>query len=214
LVKAPAGKEASPFPFSVIGSAVLSEIPLISNTAPEATTVPAAIVPSGVLVALPAAPSFKVPALMVVVPEYELKPESVQVPVPSLVTARAPLIADVKLPPADPPRVIVVVPVAGVPDIVIEPASPTILALAAKVITPAYSLAATELLVKAPRFENPVPEMLRGSEAEPVNENPFISRVAPRATVVPAAEPKGPDVAEEEDAPSFRIPALILVVPT
>ena len=42
--------------------------PFKSKVAPLDTTVPAPVVPNGVLVASPAAPSFKVPALIVVKP--------------------------------------------------------------------------------------------------------------------------------------------------
>ena len=58
-----------PVPFIVNGSAVPSVNPFRSSAAPEAdTTVPAPIVPKGVLVPPPAAPSLITPKLMVVVP--------------------------------------------------------------------------------------------------------------------------------------------------
>ncbi len=49
--------------------------------------VPAAVVPNGLFDPLPAAPSFSVPRLMVVVPLYVLTPDRVQVLVLLLVTA-------------------------------------------------------------------------------------------------------------------------------
>ena len=49
--------------------------------------VPAAAVPSGVLVEVPAVPRRKVPALIVVKPVYELAADKVCVPAPYLVRA-------------------------------------------------------------------------------------------------------------------------------
>ena len=80
-----------PVPFNVSASAVPSVNPFKSSVAPAATVVPAPVVPSGVFVAPPAAPSFKVPTLIVVNPVYELLPETVVVPVPALVSATVPL---------------------------------------------------------------------------------------------------------------------------
>ena len=71
MVKAPAGNAVNPVPFIERASvaATVRENPFRSNTAPDATVVPAAVVPSGPL-ALDAdeIPSFNVPALMVVAP--------------------------------------------------------------------------------------------------------------------------------------------------
>ena len=66
LVKAPA--PPAPVPLSVKGSAVPSENPFRSRVAPEATIVPASVVPNGVFVAPPAAPSISVPSLIIVSP--------------------------------------------------------------------------------------------------------------------------------------------------
>ena len=110
---------------------------MASRTAPELTVVPPAPVPRGPLaVSAEDIPSFSVPALIVVAPVYVFAPESVQVPVPSLVSVRAPAITVEILPPVEPPNVIAVVPVAGVPVIAIVPPSPTMLAAVANVITP------------------------------------------------------------------------------
>ena len=67
LVNAPV-VPPTPVPFSVKSSAVPRVNPFRSRVAPALTTVPAAVVPSGVLVASPAAPSFNVPAPTVVRP--------------------------------------------------------------------------------------------------------------------------------------------------
>ena len=66
LMKAP--PLLMPVPLSVSASAVPSVKPLRSSAAPAVTLVPAAVVPNGVLVAPPAAPNFRVPALIVVRP--------------------------------------------------------------------------------------------------------------------------------------------------
>ena len=58
-----------PVPFRVSGSATPSEKPFKSSTAPLVIEVAPAEDPSGESVALPAAPSFRVPAEMVVSPE-------------------------------------------------------------------------------------------------------------------------------------------------
>ena len=58
----------TPVPFKVSASAVPKLYPFKSSAAPLATVVPAPVVPKGVLVAPPAAPSFKMPALMAVTP--------------------------------------------------------------------------------------------------------------------------------------------------
>jgi hypothetical protein len=64
----------------------------MSSAAPVAeTTVPAPVVPRGVFIPPPVAPSLSVPALIVVKPEYVFDPESISVPVPLLVTAPVPL---------------------------------------------------------------------------------------------------------------------------
>ena len=56
-----------------------------SRVAPAVTEVPAAVVPSGVLVTPPAAPSFNIPALMVVNPVKVFAPDNINVPVPLFV---------------------------------------------------------------------------------------------------------------------------------
>ena len=66
LVSAPAA--AIPVPFKVSASAVPSVNPFRSRAAPEMTEVAPAVVPSGVFVLPPDAPSLRVPALMVVKP--------------------------------------------------------------------------------------------------------------------------------------------------
>ena len=58
----------TPVPFKVSASAVPKVYPFKSSAAPLATVVPAPVVPKGVLVAPPAAPSFNVLALTVVKP--------------------------------------------------------------------------------------------------------------------------------------------------
>ena len=69
-------------------------------------------------------------------------------------------------------------------------------------------------LVKAPPFNIPVPFRESASVAAPVRENPFISSAAPNATdVPPPVVPKGPLVATAEEAPSFSVPAEIVVTP-
>ena len=78
-------------PLSVSASAVPRVNPLRSSAAPVAATmVPAPVVPNGVLVALPAAPSFTVPTLMVVKPLKPLVPESVRVPAPDFASVVEP----------------------------------------------------------------------------------------------------------------------------
>ena len=53
----------------VVGVLVVANVkPFRSSAAPDATVVPEAVVPRGVFVAPPAAPSFNVPVLMVVKP--------------------------------------------------------------------------------------------------------------------------------------------------
>ena len=58
----------TPFPFRVRASAVPNVKPLTSSVAPAVIDVPAPVVPKGVLVDVPAAPSFNVPAAIVVKP--------------------------------------------------------------------------------------------------------------------------------------------------
>ena len=62
-----------------------------------------------------------------------------------------------------PPSVILVLPLAGVPVILINPASPTMLVAVLKVIAPEYVAAVDELLVSAPPDEIPVPFSVRAS---------------------------------------------------
>ena len=78
-------------PFNESVSAVPSVKPATSRKALVATVVPAAVVPSGVFVALPVAPSLIVPTLIVVVPAYEFDPERVNVPEPDFVKPPEPL---------------------------------------------------------------------------------------------------------------------------
>ena len=66
MVSAPA--LLSPVPLSVSASAVPKVNPLRSRVAPSLTSVPAPVVPNGVFVPPPAAPSFNVPAEIVVRP--------------------------------------------------------------------------------------------------------------------------------------------------
>ena len=90
FVRAPPDK--TPVPRREIASAVLKENPFKSKVAPLLTTAEAAVVPKGPLVPSPLAPSFNVPALIVVKPEYELSPASINVPLPAFVIAPVPLI--------------------------------------------------------------------------------------------------------------------------
>ena len=73
------------------------------------------------------------------------------------------------------------------------------------------------VLVKAPPFEIPEPFKVKASGVEEVfMENPFKSRTAPVATVVPATlDPSGPLslVFPVTPIPNFKVPALIVVVP-
>ena len=66
FAKAPA--PPTPVPFRVSASEVPSVKPFKSRVAPDETVTPPAEVPKGVLVAVPAAPNFNVPELMVVAP--------------------------------------------------------------------------------------------------------------------------------------------------
>lgn len=81
-----------PVPLSVKASAVPNVKLFKSSTAPLITEVPKAVVPSGVLVASPAAPSLRVPALIVVRPAYVLLALKVNVPEPDLVSPPVPAI--------------------------------------------------------------------------------------------------------------------------
>ena len=87
FVNAPAGDAVKPVPFIVSASAVDNVIPFRSSAAPAVTEVIPPVVPNGVFVPSPAAPSLSMPALTVAPPEYVLFPESINVPVPFLVTA-------------------------------------------------------------------------------------------------------------------------------
>jgi hypothetical protein len=80
-----------PVPFNVNASAVPNVYPFRSSTAPDVILVAPAVVPNGVFVPPPAAPSFNVPALIVVVPVYVLAPDNVKTPLPALVTPNAPV---------------------------------------------------------------------------------------------------------------------------
>jgi hypothetical protein len=136
-----------------------------------------------------------VPFLVTVPVEAPITPETVPVPEPSSVNARVPL---------------VIAATVSVPEVVavIVDANP-------KVIVPTTE-ALPPVLVNAPAGDavNPVPFSVRGSVAVPVNENPFKSNTEPRVTDVrPAVVPRGPAVATADDTPSFSVPALIVVRP-
>ena len=77
----------TPVPLRVKASAVAKVNPFKSNAAPEETVVPDPIVPKGEFGLVPVAPSFIVPAEMVVAPVNELSPLRVKVPVPCFVNA-------------------------------------------------------------------------------------------------------------------------------
>ena len=131
--------DVMPVPFNVNTSAVPSEKPFKSRTAPAVTEVPAPVVPSGVFVPPPAAPSFNVPALIVVKPVNVLAPESVHVPVPLFVTVPevVPMIL-ATLPLPVPPRVNVNVAPVIVPAfvILISPEFVAMVAALPRVINP------------------------------------------------------------------------------
>ena len=215
LVSAPA-VPPTPVPFNVNASAVPSVNPFRSSVAPLATVVPAAVVPSGVFVAPPAAPNFSVPALMFVAPVYVLAPDSVHVPVPALVTVPAPvpmmlarLLAALLPSSVNPNPAPVIVPAF---DSTRLPLLATMLLALPSVSRPLYVPAVPDVLVSAPAVPpTPVPFNVNASAVPSVN--PFRSSVAPLATVVPAAVvPNGVFVAPPA-APSFNVPALTVVRP-
>ena len=78
-----------PVPLSVIGRATASEKPPRSRP-PPVSVVP--VSPSGVAPVAPAEPSFRMPAVIVVVPVKVLAPETVQVPTPCLVSVPDPVV--------------------------------------------------------------------------------------------------------------------------
>ena len=75
-----------PVPLSASDSAAVVMLLLSSSAAPEATVVPAAVVPSAL-----ACETRTTPALIAMAPEKVLFPERTSVPDPALVTACAPL---------------------------------------------------------------------------------------------------------------------------
>ncbi len=90
FVRAP--PDETPVPRRVIVSDVPRVKPFRSKAAPATDiVVPATVVPKGPLMPSPLAPSFNVPALIVVKPVYELFPAS-SIPSPALVKATVPLI--------------------------------------------------------------------------------------------------------------------------
>ena len=101
MVKAPAGVAVNPVPFNVNASADPGVTPFKSNTAPELTDVPDADVPNAAVF-----PVFKVPAVIVVSPEYVLVPDKSNSPAPYLFKSKAP----------DTTPVIVIFPVVPTPD--------------------------------------------------------------------------------------------------
>ena len=140
---------------------------------------------------------------------------SVSVPVPVLVSVLLPVAigsATVMLP--VPPNVMLFVPLIELPDATLsvsKPLSAIILLSLSSVINPLYRAAVAELLVKAPAPPAPVPLSVKGSAVP--SENPFRSRVAPEATIVPASVvPNGVFVAPPA-APSISVPSLIIVSP-
>ena len=125
-------------------------------------------------------------------------------PVPSLTIARAPAIAVVTLPPAVPPKVMVVVPVAGIPVTAIVPLPPTTLASVANVITPLY-VAAPPLFINAPPLDTPVPFKVSGLAV--LSVKPPRSKAAPVALTVVAD-----DVPSAVVDPSFKVPDVTVNV--
>ena len=77
-----------PVPLIVKGRDAISVLPFKSKEPVPLTIAPA--VPKGVLTAVPVAPNFNTPALMVVKPVKVLAPESVIVPLPVLFAATPP----------------------------------------------------------------------------------------------------------------------------
>jgi len=82
----------TPVPFRERPSVDPKVKPFRSRAAPEVTDVPLVVVPNGVFVFVPVAPSLRIPELIVVAPVYVLFPDKVNVPAPSLVIPYAPLI--------------------------------------------------------------------------------------------------------------------------
>ena len=109
FVKAPVLE--TPIPLIVNPSAVPNVNPFKSKDAPEDTTVPAAVVPNGVFVAPPDAPSFIVPSLIVVVPVYVFAPDKVKAVAPTFVKVKAPLITPLMVNPFVPVTDILALPV-------------------------------------------------------------------------------------------------------
>ncbi len=147
-----------PVPLSVNASAVPNVKPAKSSAAPLVTEVPAAIVPKGVLVASPTAPSFRVPALTVVSPVKVPAALIVSVPAPSLVRVPAPVVMPVVLIVVLPlPPIVRPVSVPVIPPVRVKVSlSELILVVPAKVIAPAQELLPL-IFLKAPSLDIPVP---------------------------------------------------------
>jgi hypothetical protein len=145
-----------------------------------------------------------------------LVPDKVQVPVPFLfndvVVEITPDIVPVPSPPKVNPKAPVTFPLqVNVPEAV------AVMVLAdAKVMAP-LKIAAPPVLVKAPPLDMPEPFKVKASGIEVLLiENPFKSKTAPEATVVPAAfDPNGPlsAVLKSPPIPNFKVPSLIVVAP-
>ena len=177
----------NPVPVIVMGSGIKSE-PLISKAALLLTIVDDALVPAG---ELPKASLFcicKIPSVILVAPVYKLVAFKINlpVPVPSLVIAPAPEIAEetVTLPaPLTPklnPPVLVIPPV-----LIVNKLAPSLLILdaVAVVIKPVNVLAPLVLGIQiAPLELIPVPFNVKGSAI--VNPSPTIFTAAPALTMV------------------------------
>ena len=150
--------------------------------------VPATVVPKGVLVDVPAAPSFNVPAAIVVNPEYVLLPERVTTLVPSFVSANdpdmTPLMVYGLVPPMELAAVMVTAPLTS-PAVVLE-------------------------LMMTPLVLNPVPVILKAFPTF----LPFKSKAPPLMVMVPV--PNGPLVGGGPAvvfAPDCKVPPVIEVPP-
>ena len=143
-------------------------------------------------------------------------PDKVQVPAPLLVKEVGvditPDIVPVPAPPSVNPKAPATVPLqVNVPEVV------AVMVLAdAKVMAP-LKVAAPPVLVKAPPLDMPEPFRVKASGIDVLLiENPFKSKAAPEATVVPAAlDPNGPlsAVFKSPPIPNFKVPSLIVVAP-
>ena len=145
-----------------------------------------------------------------------LVPDNVQVPAPFLVNDVGvditPDIVPVPAPSSVKPKAPDTFPLqVNVPEVV------AVMVLAdAKVMAP-LKIAAPPVLVKAPPLDIPEPFKVKASGIEVLLiENPFKSKAAPEATVVPAAfDPSGPlsAVFKSHPIPNFKVPSLIVVAP-